>query len=114
VHLLPTGTDRPHVLDAERVCDAIAALGDDVEASAARFAVLGDPGRLRLLLAIRAAAPISVTDLAAATGMREATVSQALRQLRLAGAVRAERDGRAMRYALDDEALAALLPAAPS
>ncbi len=71
--------------------------------------MLGDPTRLALLTCIKAAAPISVSDLAAATGVSDTTVSQTLRYLRATGAVTAERDGRVIRYRLADTPIAALL-----
>src|SRR5262249_2973900 len=82
---------------------------------ARRFSLLADPGRLSLLVCIRAAGPISVTDLAVASGMNDTTVSQALRLLRAAGLGAAERGGRVIRDSLADEetcpVLARLLPA---
>ena len=94
------------------MCQAIAAISppEAVQAQARTFAVLGDPTRLTLLLAIRAAGPISVSDLAAATGLNDTTVSQTLRYLRAAQVVAAERDGRVIRYQLADGAVADLLP----
>ena len=76
---------------------------------AQRFSLLADPGRLSLLVCIRAAGPISVTDLAVASGMNDTTVSQALRLLRAAGLVAPERDGRVIRYSLADEETGSLL-----
>lgn len=118
MHLVPADRAGHAVIDAPRVCDAIAGLGEAgaVAACAERFALLADPGRLSLLLCIRRAGPISVTDLAVATGMHDSTVSQALRLLRTAGAVSAQRDGRVVRYVLADPAikpLLALVPPAP-
>ena len=78
-------------------------------AHAKTFAVLGDPTRLTLLICIKAAGPISVSDLAAATGLNDTTVSQTLRYLRAAEVVCAERDGRVIRYQLADGPVAALL-----
>ena len=102
MHLLPAERSGHRVIDGERVCEAIAALGspETIEARARDFAVLGDPTRLTLLTCIRAAGPISVSDLAAATGLNDTTVSQTLRYLRAARAVTAERDGRVIRYQL--------------
>lgn len=94
------------------MCEAIAAITSPSAAIAARaqaFAVLGDPTRLTLLVAIRAAGPISVSDLAAATGLNDTTVSQTLRHLRAAQVVITERDGRVIRYQLADGPVAALL-----
>jgi DNA-binding transcriptional ArsR family regulator len=102
VHLLPAERSGHRVIDGERVCEAIAALGspETIEDRARDFAVLGDPTRLTLLTCIKAAGPISVSDLAAATGLNDTTVSQTLRYLRAARAVTAERDGRVIRYQL--------------
>jgi DNA-binding transcriptional ArsR family regulator len=50
-----------------------------------------------------------VTDLAVAAGMNDTTVSAALRLLRAAGVVAAQRDGRIIRYSLADAEIGALL-----
>jgi DNA-binding transcriptional ArsR family regulator len=111
VHLLPAERSGHRVIDDERVCQAIAAISmeADLQARAKIFAILGDPTRLTLLTCIRAAEPISVSDLAAATGFNDTTVSQTLRYLRAAAVVTAERDGRVVRYRLADGPVAALL-----
>jgi DNA-binding transcriptional ArsR family regulator len=116
VHLLPADRADHRIIDSERVCQAIAALGDPgaVRVRAQQFAVLADPTRLALLTCISAAGPISVSDLAAATGLNDTTVSQALRYLRATQIVTAQRDGRVIRYLLADTPVAALLPAAVS
>jgi ArsR family transcriptional regulator, lead/cadmium/zinc/bismuth-responsive transcriptional repressor len=112
VHLLPAERAGHRVIDGERVCQAIAALGpaEEVQARARSFAILGDPTRLSLLTCIRAAELISVSDLAAATGLNDTTVSQTLRYLRAAQVVTAERDGRVIRYRLAPGPVADLLP----
>jgi DNA-binding transcriptional ArsR family regulator len=111
VHLLPAERRDHRVIDSERVCDAIAALGDpaDLRARAQQFALLADPTRLALLTCIHAAGPISVSDLAAATGINDTTVSQTLRHLRASQVVTTERDGRVIRYQMAEGAVAALL-----
>jgi DNA-binding transcriptional ArsR family regulator len=111
VHLLPAERSGQRVIDGERVCQAIEAIGPEagIAARAKTFALLGDPTRLTLLTCILAAGPISVSDLAAATGLNDATVSQTLRYLRAAEVVRAERDGRIIRYQLADGPVAELL-----
>jgi ArsR family transcriptional regulator, lead/cadmium/zinc/bismuth-responsive transcriptional repressor len=111
VHLLPADRADQRIIDGERVCEAIAAIGDPagIQARAQRFAVLADPTRLTILTCIQAAGPISVSDLAAATGINDATVSQTLRYLRAAQTVSAERDGRVIRYQLTDASVAELL-----
>jgi DNA-binding transcriptional ArsR family regulator len=100
MHLVPEERRSHRILEGERVCEAIEAIGDpeNVAAWAGRFSLLGDPSRLSLLLAIAGAGPISVTDLAAATGIHDAAVSQALRLLRASSTVAARRDGRIIRY----------------
>jgi DNA-binding transcriptional ArsR family regulator len=114
VHLLPADRADHRIIDEERVCQAIAALGDPeaVRVRAQHFAVLADPTRLALLTCISAAGPISVSDLAAATGLNDTTVSQALRYLRATQIVTPERDGRVIRYLLADTPVAALLAGA--
>ena len=111
MHLIPADRADHRIIDGHRACEAIAALGDPeaVASWARRFSLLADPGRLSLLVCIRAAGPISVTDLAVASGMNDTTVSQALRLLRAAGLVAAERDGRVIRYSLADEETGSLL-----
>jgi DNA-binding transcriptional ArsR family regulator len=105
MHLVPADRADRRIIDQEKVCEAIEGLGDPAEATAwaQRFALLADPTRLRLLLAIKAAGPISVSDLAVAAGISDATVSQTLRFLRASHTVTTERDGRIIRYQLDDD-----------
>jgi DNA-binding transcriptional ArsR family regulator len=111
VHLVPADRRHRRILDDERVCQAIDALGDAAETDrwSERFALVGDPNRLRLLLCIHRAGPISVTDLATAVDMNDTAVSQVLRLLRASGTVTSRRDGRIVRYHLADDAVAALL-----
>jgi ArsR family transcriptional regulator, lead/cadmium/zinc/bismuth-responsive transcriptional repressor len=111
MHLVPEDRRGHRMLDGDRVCRAIEAVGDRANVAnwAGRFAILGDPTRLALLLAIAEAGPISVTDVAAATAVNDTTVSQALRLLRASGTVVAERDGRVMRYVVADGHVAELL-----
>ncbi len=96
-------TDRKPI-DPERVAAAVDGLGDRavIEEWARRFSVVADPSRLALLVSIHYAREISVTDLAAATGMTDTAVSQALRLLRAHGLVTPQRDGRVVRYRLAD------------
>jgi len=111
MHLLPADRAGHRVIDSERVCRAIASLGDPevIHAQAQHHAVLADPTRLTLLTCISAAGPISVSDLAAATGLLDTTVSQALRYQRAAQIVSAQRDGRVIRYLLADHPVRTLL-----
>jgi DNA-binding transcriptional ArsR family regulator len=108
VHLVPAGR---RVLDGEAVCQAIDAIGErsHLAAWSNRFALLGDPRRLALVISIAAAGPISVTDLAVAADMNDTTVSHALRLLRASGTVVTSRDGHIIRYALADDRIKELL-----
>lgn len=111
MHLASAEQAQRRIIDEHQVCAAIEGLGDPARAQAwaQRFAVLSDPTRLRLLLCIRAAGPISVSDLAVAAGIHDATVSQTLRFLRASQTVTAERDGRVIRYQLADATIDSLL-----
>jgi DNA-binding transcriptional ArsR family regulator len=111
VHLVPPERTGRRVIEDEQVCAAISGIGDldNVNVWAERFAVLGDPSRLTLLLAMHGAGPISVSDLAVAANMNDTTVSQALRLLKAAGTVASERDGRIVRYRLVSDQIADLL-----
>ena len=76
--------------------------------------MLADHTRLALLLCIHHAGEICVSDLAAATGVKDSTVSQALRLLRAHGVVGTRRDGRIIHYHLTEvERLRALLDCLP-
>lgn len=68
---------------------------------AAVFKALGDPGRLRLVLALRDG-EMCVCDLAAFLGVSESAVSHQLRRLRDLGLVRNRRAGQCLYYSLDD------------
>jgi DNA-binding transcriptional ArsR family regulator len=121
MHLVPAERADRHVIDDHRVCEAITGLGTEEQRRtwADRFAILADPNRLALLLAIHHAPEICVTDLAVATGLNDTTVSQALRLLRGQNVVSAHRDGRIIRYRLADEGIHTLLhqfpqPATPT
>jgi ArsR family transcriptional regulator, lead/cadmium/zinc/bismuth-responsive transcriptional repressor len=111
VHLIDP--DYPHpIVDSERVCEAIGHLPDEqtLRDWVGRFALLADQTRLALLLCMHHTGEICVSDLAAATGVKDSTVSQALRLLRAHGVVATRRDGRVIHYHLvEDDALHQLL-----
>jgi DNA-binding transcriptional ArsR family regulator len=115
MHLVPADQTHRRIIDGDRVCQAIAAVGDHaaVQALAQRYALLADPGRLALLTAIAAVPDISVSDLAIAARMNDTATSQALRLLRVAGVVTARKDSRIMRYTLTDDTLRPLLIPSP-
>jgi DNA-binding transcriptional ArsR family regulator len=65
------------------------------------FRLMGDPSRLRIILAC-AAAPTPVNDIARRLGIGQSSVSHHLRLLRSARLVRAERRGKQVFYCLAD------------
>jgi len=85
----------------ERASSALADV--DTGGWAQRFDLLSDPHRLEILLTLHRAPGICVSDLAAAVGRSENSVSQALRVLRRQGWVTSTREGRSVAYRLDDE-----------
>ena len=100
MHLVPYDRRDRRIIDDHRVCQAIEGIGDParVQDWARRLQLLGDPTRLTLLLCIRHAEEICVSDLAVAAGISDTVVSQAMRLLGDAGIVEARRDGRVVRY----------------
>lgn len=111
MHLVPPERAQRRVIDRDRVCRAIEAIDDEpgLRTWSARFAVLADLTRLKVLLCIKAAGPISVSDLAVAADLSDDTTSQVLRHLRASQVVTAERDGRVVRYQLTDPIIERLL-----
>jgi DNA-binding transcriptional ArsR family regulator len=78
-------------------------LDEHVAVMADLFDLLSDPTRLRLLLELRERDDACVSDLAGVTDATESAVSHALRLLRTAGLIAAERRGRHIYYRLADE-----------
>ncbi|HWC12728.1 MAG TPA: metalloregulator ArsR/SmtB family transcription factor [Acidimicrobiales bacterium] len=85
---------------------------DQLQELAGVFALLGDPGRLRLLTSLLEAGELCVGELAATAGMGESAVSHALRLLRAHRVVTVRRAGRMAYYSLCDGHVRALLAAA--
>jgi DNA-binding transcriptional ArsR family regulator len=73
----------------------------DIVDTADVFGLLGDPRRLKLLVALLDG-ELCVCDLAAITGLSESATSHALRLLRAHRVVSVRRDGRNAFYRLDD------------
>ena len=71
------------------------------------FKLLGDPSRLKIVLALRRQ-EMCVCDLAVLSGISESAVSHQLRLLRGLRLVRSRREGRMVFYALDDEHITGL------
>lgn len=78
---------------------------DLLDAAAARFRLLGDPTRLRLLRALYDAEERTVQELANATDQSHANTSKHLRQLAEAGVVVGRRDGLHVHYRITDPTL---------
>ncbi len=102
--------DRPRIVHPDRVRGALSEASPDNElaALAAIFRVLGDPSRLKILMALRRD-DMCVCDLAALTGISASAVSHQLRRLKDLSLVRSRRDGQVVYYALDDKHVVLLL-----
>ncbi len=79
-----------------------------IEAIAATYRLLGDPTRLRVLLACMDG-PIAVGDIAARVGASQPLVSHHLRLLRGARLVRGERQQRRILYVTADDHVSHML-----
>ena len=77
----------------------------DIAAWSARFSLLSDTTRLRLLVEMPATPDQTVTQLAAAAQITENAASQSLRALRDQGWVSAGKEGRTVRYSVVDDAI---------
>ena len=72
------------------------------------YKMLGDPTRLKMLMALRDN-EMCVCDLAAFTGLTESAVSHQLRRLRDLALVKKRREGQVLYYSLDDKHVEELL-----
>ena len=72
------------------------------------FKVLGDPSRLKIVLALRNV-EMCVCDLAAFLGLTESAISHQLRRFKDLALVKSRREGQIIYYLLDDEHVAALI-----
>jgi DNA-binding transcriptional ArsR family regulator len=91
------------VVHLERVARARnEAVGEkDLERLALTYKIMGDPTRLKIILALRGG-EMCVCDIAAFVGLSESAVSHQLRRLRELALVRSRRDGQILYYSLDD------------
>jgi DNA-binding transcriptional ArsR family regulator len=80
----------------------------ETERLADTFKVLGDPNRVRLVMALLEG-EMCVCDLAAFLGLSDSAVSHQLRRLKDQALVRARRSGPVLYYSLDDDHVAELL-----
>ncbi len=76
-----------------------------LDAAAARFRLLGDPTRLRLLRALHEAGELTVQDLADREDQSHANTSKHLRHLADAGVVDGRRNGLHVYYRITDPTL---------
>jgi DNA-binding transcriptional ArsR family regulator len=76
-----------------------------LEEAARRFALLGDPTRLRIVSVLHECGDCTVGEVAAATGISVANASQHLGRLALGGIVGRRRDGRAVRYRIVEDSI---------
>jgi DNA-binding transcriptional ArsR family regulator len=92
------------VVHLERVARARAeAIAEkDLERLALTYKIMGDPTRLRIILALRGG-EMCVCDIAAYVGLSESAVSHQLRRLRELALVSSRRDGQILYYSLDND-----------
>lgn len=100
----PTSDENEEV---RRVQESMPADADVVDVADV-FALLGDPGRVRILSALLMGR-MRVGNLATVTGLSESAVSHALHLLRAHRVVNVTRSGREAHYELDDSHVRALL-----
>jgi ArsR family transcriptional regulator, lead/cadmium/zinc/bismuth-responsive transcriptional repressor len=98
------------VVHPDRVAHARrdASPGDQLERLSLIYKVLGDPNRLKIVIALRRE-EMCVCDLAALTGISESAVSHQLRRLKDLSLVKARRNGQVVYYSLDDKHVVLLL-----
>ncbi len=80
----------------------------EAERLALTYKALGDPTRLKMVMAL-AGGEMCVCDLAAFLGLTESAVSHHLRRLKDLALVRSRRDGQILYYSLDDEHVSKIL-----
>jgi DNA-binding transcriptional ArsR family regulator len=81
---------------------------DEIGAMADTFKALGDPSRLKIVLALLHQEHC-VCDLAAVCGQSESAVSHQLRLLRTQKIVKNRREGKIIYYSLDDDHVRSLI-----
>lgn len=97
-------------VDAQRVAQAIdkqpqQALLDRLSEF---FKVMGDPTRLKVLIALEEG-ELCASDLALVAGMSRSAVSHQLKSLRAAKLVKTRKEGKAVYYSLDDSHIHSVL-----
>ena len=109
-HLKEQDGCRVRIVHLERVRLALQEAVPEFELDrlALTYKVLGDPTRLKIVMAL-AEGEMCVCDLAAFLGLSESAVSHQLRRLKDLALVRNRREGPVLYYSLDDEHVADLL-----
>jgi len=82
--------------------------GEELERLALTYKMLGDPTRLKMIMAL-AGGEMCVCDLAAYIGLTDSAVSHHLRRLKDLALVTQRRDGQVLYNALKDEHVAEIL-----
>ena len=108
--IVETDGCRVRVIHINRVAQAKAHAipAPELDRLARTYKVLGDPTRLKIVMALQAG-EMCVCDLAAFLGVSESAVSHQLRRLSDMALVKKRRDGQVLYYALDDDHVAHLL-----
>lgn len=75
---------------------------DELQRLATIYKVLGDPSRLKIVMALRRE-EMCVCDLAALSGISESAASHQLRRLKDLSLVKTRRDGQVVYYSLEDK-----------
>ena len=104
----------PQLLDDQGLCKTICSHPDtirkvkknlpaekELQAMAELFKILGDPTRIRIVIAL-SVAELCVCDLSGVVGASQSAVSHQLRVLRQARVVKFRREGKNAMYSLDD------------
>ena len=81
----------------------------ELEAASRRFAMLSDPARIRIILALSDGEELCVCDVAHVLGTSISTASHHLRKLRDLGVLQFRNDGRMAYYSIRDQSIARLV-----
>jgi ArsR family transcriptional regulator, lead/cadmium/zinc/bismuth-responsive transcriptional repressor len=109
-HRSVSDNKQARVVHPDRVAHARreASPGDELERLSLIYKVLGDPSRLKIVMALRRE-EMCVCDLAALTGISESAVSHQLRRFKDLSLVKTRRNGQVVYYSLDDKHVVLML-----